>query len=79
MNFIFFQLLNFIMHAAFRFGFFFFFYPFQHFKLQVQETLLVGIIPLIRDMNLYKDFHLVLNANYTLIFYLLKNLLNYSF
>lgn len=25
---------------------YFFFYPFQHFKLQVQKTLLVGIIPL---------------------------------
>lgn len=34
-----------MMHAAFRI---FFFYPFQHFKLHVQEMLKVGIIPLIR-------------------------------
>lgn len=58
-----------MMHAAFKI---FFFYPFQHFKLHVQEMLQVGIIPLIR-YKLVQGLLKILNANYTPILYLVSN------
>lgn len=50
----------------------FFFYPFQHFKIHVQEILKVGIIPLIR-YKLVQVLFKILNANYTPILYLVSN------
>lgn len=51
---------------------FFFFYPFQHFKLHVREMFQVGIIPLIR-YKLVQGLLKILNANYTPILYLVSN------